>query len=194
MNASAQLHLERHDGHGLREQKAEVLSVFREAYAERLDEPFFHPDRFWERVESYASRDGFRLVTGRLEGQLVGFTLGGLLPPDTAWWRGLKSDVDAAFRHETGSRTFAIYELQVRPAVRRRGYAKALSSELLDGLAVERATLLVRAENVPAYTAYQSWGFEVIGKMQPFDDSPVYQVMVKELRTSGIRLEVVMPI
>lgn len=182
MSASTHLSIQRHDGQWLREQKEDVLSVYREAYAERLDDPFFHPGRFWERLESYASRNGFRLVTGRLDGELAGFTLGGVLPSNTAWWLGLKSDVEATFRHETGSRTFAIYELQVRPAVRRRGYAKALSMELLGDLPVERATLLVRAENIAAFTAYQSWGFAVIGQMQPFDDSPVYQVMVKELQ------------
>jgi hypothetical protein len=42
-------------------------------------------------------------------------------------------------------------------------------------------TLLVRAENTPAYTAYLSWGFHVVGQMQPFDDSPLYEAMVKEL-------------
>jgi hypothetical protein len=42
-------------------------------------------------------------------------------------------------------------------------------------------TLLVRADNTPAYTAYLSRGFQVVGQMQPFDDSPLYEAMVKAL-------------
>jgi len=60
----------------------------------------------------------------------------------------------------------------------------AMSNALLEGLPVERASLLVRSDNIAAYTAYKSWGFYVIGQMQPFEDSPVYEVMVKELADS----------
>jgi ribosomal protein S18 acetylase RimI-like enzyme len=175
----------RHDGEGLRNQEDDILAVYREAYAERLDNPFFHPDRFWERIEQGSHRDGFRLVTGRVQDELVGFTLGSVLPADTAWWRGFKGTPDPDLVRETGSRTFGINELQVRPAWRRRGYAKAMSEELLDDLPVERVTLLVRAENTPAYNAYVSWGFRVIGQMQPFNDSPLYEAMVWE-RKRGV--------
>jgi ribosomal protein S18 acetylase RimI-like enzyme len=70
----------------------------------------------------------------------------------------------------------------VRPAWRRQGYARALSTALLDGRPEERATLLVRAENAPAYAAYKSWGFQPIGQVQPFDDSPLYEAMVRALK------------
>lgn len=83
----AELAIERHDARGLHEQKDDVLAVFHEAYAELLSETFFCPNRFWQRLESYASRDGFQLVTGRLDGELVGFTLGETLPAGTGWWR-----------------------------------------------------------------------------------------------------------
>jgi ribosomal protein S18 acetylase RimI-like enzyme len=120
-------------------------------------------------------------VTGRVQGELVGFTLGSILPADTAWWRGFKGAPDPDLVRETGSRTFGINELQVRPAWRRRGYAKAMSDALLEGLPVERVTLLVRAENTAAFTAYLSWGFQVVGQMQPFDDSPLYEAMLEAL-------------
>lgn len=171
-----------HGGRGLQEQKDEIIFVYQEAYAERLHDPFFYPDRFWERIERGSSRDGFRLVTGRVTDELVGFTLGSVLPANSAWWRGFKGEVDPALLRETGTRTFGINELMVRPAWRRRGYATALSNALLEDLSVERVTLLVRAENTAAYTAYTSWGFYVIGQMQPFDDSPVYEAMARDMR------------
>jgi ribosomal protein S18 acetylase RimI-like enzyme len=178
---NAELIVVRHNGEGLREQKDDILTIYREAYAERLNDPFFYPERFRERIERGSHRDGFRLVTGRVRGELAGFTLGSVLPADTAWWRGFKGTPDPELVRETGSRTFGINELQVRPAWRRRGYAKSMSEALLEDLPVERVTLLVRAENTPAYTAYLSWGFHVVGQMQPFSDSPVYETMVKEL-------------
>lgn len=181
-NAPNELTTKRHDADGMQAQKAELLAVYQEVYTERLSQPFFYPERFWHRLEGYAARDGFRLVTGRVGNELVGFTLGETLPAGSGWWRGFKGHVDPELLHETGSRTFAINELMVRRAWRRRGYAKALSDALLEGRTEDRATLLVRAENKPAYSAYLSWGFAVIGQVQPFDDSPVYEAMVKELR------------
>ncbi len=182
---SGELVIERHDAEGMHAQKDELLAVYHEAYAGRLSQPFFYPDRFWDRLEGYASRGGFLLVTGRVNGKLVGFTLGETLPKGSDWWRGFKGEVDPGLLHETGTRTFAINELMVRPASRRRGYAQALSSALLEDRPEERATLLVRDGNTPAYTAYQSWGFQVIGQVQPFDDSPVYEAMVRELTSNG---------
>lgn len=183
MNAdhATELVVTRHDGQGLRDEEDDILAVYCEAYAERLDNPFFYPERFWERIERGSHRDGFRLVTGRVSGELVGFTLGSVLPADTAWWRGFKGTPDPDLVRETGSRTFGINELQVRPAYRRCGYAKAMSEALLEDLPVERVTLLVRAENAPACTAYQSWDFHTVGQMQPFADSPQYEAMVREL-------------
>jgi ribosomal protein S18 acetylase RimI-like enzyme len=122
------------------------------------------------------------LVTGRVKDELIGFTLGSVLPADLAWWRDFKGDVDPELLRETGTRTFGINELMVRPVWRRRGYVKALSNVLLEGLSAERATLLVRAENTAAYTAYQLWGFQTVGQMQPFDDSPLYEAMVRDMR------------
>jgi len=122
-----------------------------------------------------------RLVTGRLDGQLVGFTLGSTLPVNTGWWKHFEGDAEPDYVTETGSRTFGVNELQVLPEYRRNGIAKAMSAALLEGLPVERATLLVRSENTPAVTAYQSWGFRTVGHMRPFPDSPVYESMVREL-------------
>jgi ribosomal protein S18 acetylase RimI-like enzyme len=180
-----ELNIERHDASGMRRLKSELLAVYAEVYAERLGDPFFAPERFWQRLEGYASRDGFQLVAGRVAGELVGFTLGETLPEGSAWWDGFKGAVGADALRETSSRTFAINELQVRPDWQRRGYARALSAALLEDRPEQRATLLVRAENTPAYNAYLSWGFRVIGQLQPFDDSPMYEAMVKELSDSG---------
>lgn len=71
-----ELAIQQHDAHGLREQRQDILSVYSEANAGRLDDPFYSLSRYWERLDAYASRDGFGFVTGRLGAELVGYALG----------------------------------------------------------------------------------------------------------------------
>lgn len=175
----SELAIHRHRAEGMRQRQAGLLEVYKDVYAEQLNDPFFVPTRFWQRLEVYGSRPGFQLVTGSLNGELIGFTLGFTLPSGSRWWRGFLCEVvDPELLHETGTRTFAVNELMVRRSWRRRGFATQLSHSLLEGRPEERATLLVRAENTAAYTAYKSWGFTTIGQVKPFDDSPSYEAMI----------------
>ncbi|ONI88729.1 GNAT family N-acetyltransferase [Actinosynnema sp. ALI-1.44] len=159
-----------------------LLSVYREVYADKLEIPFFTVDRFWERLEAYASRDGFLLVTGQLKDELVGYTLGYTLPPGARWWHGFRGDVDPQLLEEDGKRTFAVNELMVVPAQRRLGYARALHDASLAGRPEQRATLLVRPDNIPARTAYLKWGWDKFGDLQPFDDAPMYEALMRTIK------------
>ncbi len=184
MTDEAVLAIQHHDASGLHEQRANVLAVYSEVYADRLDDPFYSLPRYWERLEAYASRDGFALGTGRLDEELVGFALGYTLPAGSGWWRGLRDEVDPALLAETGQRTFALTELMVQPPWRRRGYARALHDTLLHNNRSEaRATLLVRPDNTAAQAAYRSWGWSKLGELQPFEDAPVFDAMVLGLRS-----------
>lgn len=180
-DTTRKLTIQRHDANDLPELKTGLLDVFTEVYAERLDNLFFAPERFWQRVEGYGKQAGYTLVTGTLDTKLVSYTMGYTLPATSGWWKGFRGDVDPTLLEETCTRTFAINELMVRPAWRRHGFAKALSAELLRNRQEDRATLLVRSENAPAVTAYQSWGFHTIGHVQPFNDAPTYEAMVRDL-------------
>ena len=168
---------------GLHEQREELLAVYAEAYADQLDDPFYSLPRYWERLAAYAARDGFALVSGRLDDELIGYALGYTLPAGSGWWRGLRDKVDPALLTETGQRTFAVNEIMVRSAWRRRGYARALHDALLHNRPEERATLLVEPDNTAAQAAYRSWGWYKLGELQPFDDSPVFDAMVRDLKS-----------
>lgn len=176
-----ELVIQQFDARGMHEQREDVLAVYTEVYADQLDDPFYSLPRYWERLEAYGARDGFALVTGRLTSELIGYALGYTLPEGSRWWRGFQGDVDTVLLSETGHRTFAVNELMVHPAWRRRGYARALHDCLLDNRPEARATLLVRPDNISARTAYRSWGWYELGKLQPFDDAPVFEAMVREL-------------
>lgn len=180
--AVPELAVRQYDASGLHEQRDEVLAVYAEVYPDELDDPFYSQPRYWERLSAYAARNGFALVTGRLSGELIGYALGYTLPEGSGWWRGFRGEVDPALLQETGNRTFAVNELMVRPGWRRRGYARVLHDSLLHNRPEARATLLVRPENTPARTAYRSWGWYELGQLQPFDDAPVFEAMVRDLR------------
>jgi ribosomal protein S18 acetylase RimI-like enzyme len=109
----------------------------------------------------------------------VGYALGYTLPNGSGWWRGLRSTASPDLLHETGRRTFALTEIMVREAWRRRGYARRLHDALLADRPEERATLLVLPENVPARSGYLAWGWYKLGELKPFEDSPVYDAMMR---------------
>jgi ribosomal protein S18 acetylase RimI-like enzyme len=156
--AIPELAIERYAAVGIHEHRRELLAVYGEVYADKLADPFFSLARYWERLEAYAERDGFSLVTGRLGSELVGYALGYTLREGSTWWRGLRVDADPALLVEDRTRTFALTEIMVLEGHRRRGYARTMHDALLAGRSEERATLLVLPDNLPARRAYESWG------------------------------------
>ncbi len=176
----SELVVRRHTGADVPGLRAEILDVHADAYAQRLHLPFDSVDRYAERLDRYLEDPTFVLVTGRIDGHLVGFAFGGTLSAQTRWWQGLRDARDPDVTRETGRRTFGFREIQVRQAYRRRGHGHRLHDALLHDRAEERATLLVRPDN-PARDLYLRWGWRVVGKLQPFPDSPVFDAMVLPL-------------
>ncbi|MEV4691235.1 GNAT family N-acetyltransferase [Micromonospora echinospora] len=166
------------------EYRDELIEVYEEVYAGQLNDPFFSSETYWSRLTAYAARNGFRAVAGKVDETLVGYALGYTLPAESRWWQGLRSAVDAKALVETGTRTFALNEIMVRKRWRRRGIARQLHDALIEEASEERATLLVLPDNVAAQAAYRSWGWQMIGELQPFDDAPVYDSMILELTES----------
>ncbi len=155
-----------------------LVEVYADVYADKIDDPFFSVQRFAERLERHQSVASHTLVTGEVEGALVGYAYGACLGPRTLWWDGLREPYPPDLVRETGDRTFALNEIMVREAWQRRGIARRLHDALLGGRPEERATLLVEQENTPARTAYERWGWREVGHLQPFPDAPVYVSMV----------------
>lgn len=172
----------RYEGREAGEQLDAFLPAYEEVYVE---EPYCEgPREVAEAIERFkdqaATRDGFRVVVARDEDEVIGFTYGFLLPPGTGWWSGALDLLPENFTRETGDRTFAVIELAVRKSWRRQGVAARMHSELLEGLEVQRVTLSMRPEPTaaPAQTAYAQWGYRKIGPSRPWDEAPVYDLMV----------------
>jgi GNAT superfamily N-acetyltransferase len=172
-----------HDGPEVKEfTDAVIVPLYEATHADQLDNPFYSTERFVERLHAYACRDGFALALARDEqGDPVGQAFGYPLPAGSRWWDGLITDVPDGFTTETGTRTFALTELMVHPDHQRQGIARALHDRLLTARPEQRATLLVRADNTAANTAYAHWGWRVAGQLRPFPDSPTYDALLLDL-------------
>jgi GNAT superfamily N-acetyltransferase len=161
---------------------AVIIPLYEATHADLLDNPFYATPRFVERLRAYAARDGFGLAMARsASGHPLGQAFGYPLPPGSRWWEGLVTPVPDRFTKETGTRTFALNELMVHPDHQRLGIARALHDRLLASRHEQRATLLVRADNDPARTAYARWGWHAVAQLQPFPDSPLYDALILEL-------------
>ncbi|GAA1784277.1 hypothetical protein GCM10009682_03080 [Luedemannella flava] len=174
------------DAQGLYAHRDELIEVYRDAYADKIENQFFAEGRFWERLEAYAQRPGFGLVMAYDAGDdLVGYALGYPLPADSRWWHGLLADLDQELIAEDGTRTFALNYIMVRRDFRRRGVARELHNALKRSRPERRMTLLVLPDNVAAVLAYRAWGWQRIGELQPFRDGPTYDAMILDLGGVG---------
>ncbi|MEU8550976.1 GNAT family N-acetyltransferase [Streptomyces roseoverticillatus] len=149
-----------------------------------MSKPFNAVERFDERLTAYAQRPGWEAVIARTgTGEPAGFCFGTPLAPHSAWWAAMRPPLPDGYTTETGHRTLAFQEICVRKPWRGRGIARRLHDELLVGHTEERVTLLVdpTVGDGRVRAVYESWGYEQIGQQKPFDDSPTFTVMVRDL-------------
>ncbi len=159
-----------------------ILPLYAEVYAEPpyCEGPEDVAD-FADTWEQRCERPGHRLVLAHDDERPVGFAFGYRLPAHTAWWRGLLASVDAGLVTETGTRTYAINELAVLLAYRRRGIGAAMHELLVGDQSVERVTLLSRPEAEAAQAAYRALGYGMVGPLRPYEGAPLYDAMLLDL-------------
>ncbi|MDX2758381.1 N-acetyltransferase [Streptomyces europaeiscabiei] len=150
-----------------------------------MDRPFYHRDRFDERLTAYSSRPGWEAVVGYRAEEPIGYVFAVPLGQSTGWWSAEQEPLPDEYVRENGTRTLALNEILVRQPWRGahgQGAAQALHEELLSQRQEQRVTLLVN----PALSSgrlkavYESWGYKQVGNQQPFDDSPVFASMVRD--------------
>jgi hypothetical protein len=160
-----------------------LLDVYAEIYAAE-DEAFHDISRFAERADVYAALEGWEAVIGRTsDGEVTGYAFGATLPPASGWWRSAATPLPDDFTREDGRRTLAVFEVMVRAPWRGTGEAKRLHEALLADRPECRATLLVDASHDSVRRRYEEWGYAAVGDQRPFDDAPVYTMMVRALPT-----------
>ncbi|MCX5182624.1 GNAT family N-acetyltransferase [Streptomyces sp. NBC_00268] len=150
-----------------------------------MDRPFYHPDRFNERLTTYASRPGWEAVVAYEGDEPIGYVFAVPLGENTGWWSSEKEPLPAEYTAEDGARTLALNEILVRRKWRGahgKGAARALHEQLLGERQEQRVTLLVNPllSDGRLKAVYESWGYKPVGSQQPFADSPVFASMMRD--------------
>lgn len=160
-----------------------LADVYERAYADKLDGAFRSRGRFLERLDAHLERPGTELVALFKRNALIGYIYGFPLPNDTGWWRGFEGELPSEVEQATAEGAVrAIAELMVVPEERRLGNARHLHNTLMDAWHGEGfATMLVDPANIPARSAYVSWGWELLGHLKPFSDSPRFESRILRL-------------
>lgn len=159
-----------------REIRTMLLDIHDEAYAD--DDAEFHSrERFAEFVDAWSGKETWSCVVGFEDGEPVGYAYGAAFSPG-GWWRGV--DTPESVTAET--KVFALSELMVVPKWRKTGAAVRLHQALLDHQDTDVVTLFVDTAHPKVKALYETWGYRQLDESKPFDDSPVYAVMLKTLR------------
>ncbi|MFF4344297.1 GNAT family N-acetyltransferase [Kitasatospora sp. NPDC001540] len=157
-----------------------LLQVHADAYADQMDDEFVQ--KFAWFVDHWSSLPGFTCVVGRDAdtGEAVGFAYGAPATMYREWWREHLEQAPA------DSSTYALSELMVRPAWRKRGVSRLLHDALLADRPEALVVLLVDPGHPRVKDLYESWGYRQVGYRQPFADSPRYAVMLRELAFAAV--------
>lgn len=160
-----------------------IHDLYAQLYAESSD--WIRDREVHKFISSWPKRYGapnFCLVTADIGDEVIGFAFGHALGESTRWWEGALEEFPQDVVAEWHGRTFAIIEIAVQENYRKQGVARRLHTHLTAELSAERVTLLVEPDNDAALQAYLNWGYNAVGRIQPFSDGPVFQAMIKTLR------------
>lgn len=156
-----------------------IVTVYAEVYADRLDDPFFAVDRFTDRLDGHVRAPDWEAVVGYAGDEPVGYAYGATRPAGSRAWHGVQPTPDPELARETGDRTFFLFELMVRTPWRKTGAAATLHEELLRHRHEERASLTVEHDHPKVRALYERWGYQCVGCVRPFPDSPLSDVMLR---------------
>ncbi|MFD7408608.1 GNAT family N-acetyltransferase [Streptomyces sp. NPDC059866] len=155
--------------------KQMLIEVHADAYADAMDLEF--NQRFPWFVDHWSGMEGFTCVVAFDGEEPTGFAYGAPLQPGREWWRSTDYEPSNSY-----TSTYAVSEVMVRPRWRKQGISERLHEALLKERTEDLAVLLVDVTHPKVQELYESWGYAKAGEQRPFADSPLYAVMVKDLR------------
>ncbi|WP_328666587.1 GNAT family N-acetyltransferase [Streptomyces sp. NBC_00322] len=145
------------------QQRESVADVYVETYRAFSGAEFHDRQEFLRRFAEDVQRPGFDMVVTGVA-RLAGCAYGFRLDREGGWWQGFRGELPHEVEELTASgQGFALAELMVVPAQRRRGVATALVRRLLERSDTALVTVLLEPTDVPARSAFQSWGWTRIG-------------------------------
>ncbi|MFT2020247.1 GNAT family N-acetyltransferase [Streptomyces sp. 796.1] len=153
-----------------------VLDLHDAVYGEEGD-TFHSRERFGEFYDHWSSKDEWSCAVSFTDGTPVGFAYGSPFGPG-GWWKG--SERPAAVGPD--DTVFGFSELLVMQEARKTGLSGRLHDAVVTSRGNDVATLLVDTAHPKVQALYESWGYAKADEQKPFDDSPIFAVLVKRLR------------
>lgn len=167
------------------EVRQQLLDVYAEVYAvEAVSDPFFAVERFAQRLDRHAANPGWACVIGQVGSDTVGYAYG--RPDSEREWRELDTVISPDVReYGVSGNVFGLCEIMVREPWRGAGVARVIHDDLMREQPQPRASLLVERSHPRVRSTYERWGYVAVGTSQPFDDSPLYDAMVLNLKAAA---------
>lgn len=158
-----------------------LVEVYGEVWGKLAPGDDFHSvEHFEQRLSGHASSPGWMCVAGEVDGGVIGYAYG--RPDSVSEWQSVLRPVDPEVRDYGAIGTFGLCEIMVREPWRGKGIGHTIHNELMGTRPESRASLLVDSNRPKVRALYEHWGYQVVGQMQPFPDSPLYDAMVLDLR------------
>jgi GNAT superfamily N-acetyltransferase len=148
-----------------------IALAYRQTYADSQTGEDF--DHFRDRALVQFQSPGFAMVIATVGSEVVAFTYGVPLRSGSTWWKGIRPDPAPGFTTETGTRSFAVIELLVTPALQGQGLGRQLLADLLDDRPEERATLATDPREVRVQQMYERHGWWKVGRVIAAPEAPV---------------------
>ncbi|MBD0674543.1 GNAT family N-acetyltransferase [Streptomyces sp. CBMA156] len=150
-----------------------LVDIHADAYRDQRDDPFVQ--RFPWFAKHWTSRSGYSCAMAFDDDEPVGYSYGAPLEDGREWWRPhMSSPADPS--------TFAVSEVMVRPDWRKLGVAEQTHEALLADRIEALAVLYVDVTHDRVQAMYERWSYRKVGEHRPFEDAPLYAVMVRTLR------------
>jgi ribosomal protein S18 acetylase RimI-like enzyme len=175
--------LRHYTGRELNQIRQAFIALYAEVFAHEIDNPFWSVENFARRIDRHATMPGFDAIVAYHGNEPIGYAYGIILPATTRWWATIQPPLtDSEFTREDGHRTFAVFEVIVKPEWQNQGIGRHIHDNLLSGRSEQRVTIATHQGNAQARKTYLRWGYEHIGTRQPTPSAPVLDVFLRSRR------------
>lgn len=194
MTATAEYDLRLFTGEQAHAVRGAVLDAYNEIYdvPPYKGDPFFGPQAAADRLDRAIIMGGYQVITAHDEddGELIGFIYGVTLQASAPWWTSLTAPSDGEPAgavtelqgHVHAGEVAWLRELAVREPWRNTRVGRRLHDRFVrqrtDDFGQQCTALTCIIDNEPAHSAYQRWGYQIIGRIKHAPESPVYDAMI----------------